>query len=180
MSGPGEPKTARRAATLIGVMVLAGGMAACAYEDGGAAQPTAAVQSHRPAPSVPAKDPGVLGVEAANYAELHKRLATAPGSVLLADAGPADGPGVGFSKAVTVMTAGPHTVTATCVGTPGVQMFLTQDGTGAEPVSLDVDCSRVLSKVVVLQKGYVSAQLIRPDPTGAWKGAVAGIKITVR
>ncbi|MGO4807441.1 hypothetical protein AB4089_20240 [Arthrobacter sp. 2MCAF15] len=117
-------------------------------------------------------------MEATNYAELHKRLANATGSVLLADAGAADGPGVGFSKAATVMTTGPYTVTATCVGTPGAQIFLAQDG--VEPVSLEVDCSGVLSKVVQLQKGYVGAQLIRPDPTGAWTGAVAGIKITVQ
>ena len=153
-------------------------MTACAYESDGDPQPTAAGQSHRAAPAAPTKDPDVLGVEASNYSELHKRLAKATGSVLLADAGPADGPGVGFSKAATVMTTGPHTVTATCVGTPGVQIFLSQGE--AEPVSLEVDCSGVLSKVVQLQKGYVGAKLIRQDPTGAWTGAVAGIKVTVQ
>lgn len=181
MSGSGGTKAVRCAAALIAGILLAGGLAACAYEDDSDPQPAAAVQSHRSAPSsLPAKDPGVLGVEASNYAELHKRLAKAPGSVLLADAGPADGPGVGFSKATTVMAAGPHTVTAACVGIPHAQIFLTQDGSGAQPLSLDFDCSGVLSKVVVLQKGYVGAQLIRPDPTGAWTGAVAGIKVTVK
>jgi len=178
MSGPGETKTVRRAAALVIGTLLAGGMAACAYEDDEDPQQTAAGQSHRAAPTIPTKDPGVLGVEASNYSELHKRLANATGSVLLADAGPADGPGAGFSKAATVMTTGPFTVTATCVGTSGTQIFLSQGE--AEPVSLEVDCSGVLSKVVQLQKGYVGAQLTRQDPTGAWTGAVAGIKITVQ
>lgn len=178
MSGLGGTKTVRRAAALIIGTLLADGMAACAYEDDRDPQPTTAVQSHRAAPTVPAKDPGVLGVEASNYSILHKRLANATGPVLLDDAGPADGPGVGFSKAATVVTTGPYTVTATCVGTPATQIFLSQDG--VEPVSLEVDCSGVLSKVVQLQKGYVGAQLTRPDPTGAWTGAVAGIKITVQ
>ena len=181
MSGSGGTKTVRCVAALIVGMVLVGGLAACAYEDDGDPQPAAAGQSHRAAPpSRPAKDPGVLGVEASNYAELHERLANVPGSVLLADDGPADGPGVGFSKAATVMAAGPHTVTVACVGIPHAQISLTQDGVGAQPLSLDFGCSEVLSKVVVLQKGHVGAQLIRPDPTGAWTGAVAGIKVTVK
>ena len=116
-------------------------------------------------------------MEAGNYDELHRRLATAQGSLLLADDGPADGPGVGFRKTATVTTAGPYTVTAACVGTSSTQIFLSQDG--AEPLSLDVDCSGVLSRVVVLRKGPIGAQLTRHDPTGAWRGAVAGIKITV-
>ena len=163
MSGPGETKTVRSFAALIVGTLLAGGMAACAYEDDGDPQPAAAGQSHRAAPAVPTKDPGVLGAEASNYAELHRRLADTTGSVLLTDAGPADGPGVGFRKAATVKTAGPYTVTAACVGTRGAQIFLSQDG--AEPVSLDVDCSGVLSKVVVLQRGYVgdTADPSRPD-----------------
>ena len=118
-------------------------------------------------------------MEASNYAELHKRLAEAPGSVLLSDAGPADGPGVGFTKAATVTTAGPHTVTAACVGIPHAQIFLSQNSLGGtEHTVFEVDCSRTQSQVVQLQKGYVSAQLTRPDPTGAWTGAVAGIKVT--
>lgn len=162
-------------------MVLAGGVASCAYEDedDGDPQPAAAGQSHRPAPPVPTKDPGVLGVEASNYAELHKRLAEPPGSVLLSDAGPADGPGVGFSKSAKVMTAGPHTVTAACVGIPHAQIYLSQNTTaGTEHMVFEVDCSGTQSQVVQLQKGYVSAQLTRQDPTAAWTGAVAGIKIT--
>ena len=156
-------------------------MASCAYEDEdeGDPRPTAAGQLHRPAPAASTKDPGALGVEANNYAELHKRLAEAPGPVLLSDAGAADGPGVGFTKAATVTTAGPHTVTAACVGIPHAQIYLSQNSpAGTEHTVFEVDCSRTQSQVVQLQKGYVSAQLTRPDPTGAWTGAVAGIKVT--
>lgn len=42
-----------------------------------------------------------------------------------------------------------------------------------------VDCSETRTQVVQLQKGYVGAQLVgRRDPSRAWTGAVAGIKIT--
>lgn len=113
-------------------------------------------------------------MQASNLDELPRRLAREQGSLLLADAGPADGPGAGFgfSNTAKVMTAGPYTVTATCVGTPSVQILLSEDG--AEPLSLDVDCSGVLSKVDVLRNGYIEAQLTRHDPTGAWKGRWTG------
>ncbi|WP_256860213.1 hypothetical protein [Arthrobacter sp. 49Tsu3.1M3] len=179
MSGPGGTKSVRCAAALVVGMLLAGSLASCAYEDEGDPRPTAAGQLHRPAPAASTKDPGVLGVEANNYAELHKRLAEAPGPVLLSDAGAADGPGVGFTKAATVTIAGPHTVTAACVGIPHAQIYLSQNSpAGTEHTVFEVDCSRTQSQVVQLQKGYVSAQLTRPDPTGAWTGAVAGIKVT--
>ena len=179
MSGPGGTKTVRCAAASVVGLLLAGSLASCAYEDEGDPRPTAAGQLHRPAPAASTKDPGVLGVEANNYAELHKLLAEAPGPVLLSDAGAADGPGVGFTKAATVTTAGPHTVTAACVGIPHAQIYLSQNlPAGTEHTVFEVDCSRTQSQVVQLQKGYVSAQLTRPDPTGAWTGAVAGIKVT--
>lgn len=181
MSGPGGTRTVRCAAALTVGLLLAGGMAACAYEGVGDPQPTAAGQSRRPAPSVPSKGPDILAAETRNYAELEQRLSAAPGPVLLADSGPADGPGVGFSKAATVMTAGPHTVTTACVGTPHAQIFLYQESIGGtEPVVFDVDCAGAQSQVIQLQKGYVSAHLTRHDPTGAWTGAVAGIRITVQ
>jgi hypothetical protein len=101
--------------------------------------------------------------------------------VVLDDSGPADGPGVGFQKTATVRTSGAHTVTAACVGTDSAQILLSQGpGTAAEPLSLGLDCSEVLSQVVELQAGYVGAHLIRNDPTGPWTGAVAGIRITVK
>jgi hypothetical protein len=161
-------------------MSLAGGLAACAYEDQGEPQTTPAGPSQRSARTIPAKDPDVLAVEARNYAELDQRLAKAAGSVLLADAGPADGPGVGFRKAATVVTAGPHIVTAACVGIPRAQINISQDTAGGiEDKVVEVDCLGTTTQVLQLQKGYVGAQLVaRGDPTGAWTGAVAGIKIT--
>lgn len=162
-------------------MMLAGSVAACAYGGSGDPLPTAAGQSHRPAPSVPSKGPEILSTETRNYAELERRLSAALGSVVLADAGPADGPGVGFRKAATVMTAGPHTVTAACVGARHAQISLSQETKGGtEHMVFEVDCSEARSQVVQLQKGYVSARLTRHDPTGAWTGAVAGIRITVQ
>ena len=136
-----------------------------------------AKHSSRPAPSVPTKSPEVLDAETRNYAELEKRLAVAQGSPLLEDSGPADGPGVGFSKTVKVQTAGRYTVTAACVGIPDAQVYLSRPES-TELLSLDLDCSRVSSQVVELQEGYAAAMLVRHDPTGPWTGAVAGVRIT--
>ena len=156
-------------------MSLAGGLAACAYEDEEDPQPTAAGTSLRPGRTLPAKDPDVLAVEARNYAELDQRLAKVPGSVLLADAGPADGPGVGFSKTATVITAGPHTVTAACIGIPQAQISLSQNTVGGAEHVVFVDCSETQTQVVQLQKGYVGAQLVGrravPAQEIAWNGA---------
>ena len=161
-------------------MLLAGGLAACAYEDQGEPQTASAGPSQGPARTIPAKGPDVLAVEARNYAELDQRLARAAGSVLLADAGPADGPGVGFSKSATVVNAGAHTVTAARVGIPHAQITISQATVGGtEHKVFRVDCPGTQTQVLQLQKGSVGAQLAaRRDPTGAWTGAVAGIKIT--
>ena len=51
---------------------------------------------------------------------------------------------------------------------------------GTEHMVFEADCSGTQSQVVPPQKAYVSAQLTRHDPTGAWTGAVAGIVITVQ
>lgn len=180
MSDPGGTRTVRCTAALTAGLLLACGMAACSYEDVDP-QPKPIENSRRLAPSLPTKDREVLSAEASNFAELKKRLAAAPGSVLLDDSGPADGPGVGFQKNATVKTAGAHTVTAACVGTDEAQIILFQDpATGTEALSLDLDCSAVLSQVVELHAGQVGAHLIRNDPTGPWTGAVAGIKITAK
>ena len=160
-------------------MLLAGGMAACAYEDvSDPTQTATAENSRRPSPSAPTKAPEILTAEAGNYAELEKRLAVAQGSVLLDESGPADGPGVGFSKTGKVTTAGAYTVTAACVGIPDARIFLSRQGS-SELVALDLDCSGVLSQIIELQEGYVGALLIRHDPNGPWTGAVAGVRITV-
>lgn len=131
-------------------------------------------------PSLHAPGPGVLGVETRNFAVLRQRMAQTAGTVVLADDGPADGPGLGFSETATVTAPGPHTVIAACVGIDHAQIFLSQSGGENHPIKLDVDCSGILSEVIVLQKGNVGAFLIRQDPTSAWKGAVAGIQITVQ
>ena len=178
MSVLGGTKAVRFFAALLVGLLLAGGVAACAYEDDGDPQPTADRYSPRPAPSLPSVPPEILDVQATNYAELEERLAVARGSALLDESGPADGPGVGFSKTATVKTAGAYTVTAACAGIANVQIHLSQPEAGAELVSLDLDCSDVLSRVVELQAGYVGAQLLRHDPTGPWTGSVAGIRIT--
>lgn len=178
MSGPGGTRTVRYAAALIVGVLVAGGAAACAYEGSENPPPTSADQSHKPAPSAPVKGREVLDEETHNYVELDKRLSSSPGSVLLSDSGPVDGPGVGFTKAATVATAGPHTVTAACVGTAHAQIFLAQDAQGRTEHVFDIDCSAAQTQVVQLQKGHVSVQLTRQDPTGPWTGAVAGIRIT--
>jgi hypothetical protein len=178
MSGHGGTGRGRCAAALVVVGAL---LAGCAYDDASDPAPTAApVYSGRTAPSVPTKGQEILDTEAGNYAELEERLAVAAGSVLLDESGPADGPGVGFSKTATVKTAGAYTVTASCVGIHDAQISLFQDpGTGVELPALNLDCARVLSQVVELQPGYVGVQLMRHDPTGPWTGSVAGIRITV-
>ncbi|RAM37298.1 hypothetical protein [Arthrobacter globiformis] len=178
MSELGGTKTAGWAALIVGLL-LGAGLSACTYEDDADSPPTVAGSSRRPAPSLPTKDPEVLAAETSNFAELKKRLAAAPGSVLLDDSGPADGPGVGFQKSATVKTSGAHAVTASCVGTDGVQIHIGQDpGTGSEPISLVFDCSETVSQVVDLQAGYVWVSLTRNDPTGPRTGAVAGVRIT--
>jgi hypothetical protein len=159
-------------------LLLASVVSACTYEGDVDARPAAAQTSSRPEPSLPTKDRELLSTERSNYAELTKRLARAPGSVLLDDSGPADGPGVGFQKTATVKTAGAHTVTASCVGTETAQIILYQEAGHGSELSLELDCSQVLSQAVKLQKGYVGAQLTRSDPSGPWTGAVAGIRIT--
>lgn len=180
MARPGGTKTSRRSAALIPGLLLAAGLPACAIDAGTGPEPTADSQSHRPAPATPAEDAGVRGVEARNYGELHQRLAQAAGSVLLTDAGPADGPSAGFNKVATVISDGPHTVTAACVGTRQTRIHLSRNTTeGTEHVVFEVDCTGTRTQIVHLRKGYVSAQLTRQDPTGAWTGAVAGIVITV-
>jgi hypothetical protein len=165
-------------AALSAGLLLGVGLSACTYE-GEVDSPSPAESSRPPAPSLPTKEREVLATETSNYAELKKLLADAPGAVLLDDYGPADGPGVGFQKNATMKTSGTYTVTAACVGRDGVQMILDKGtSTGAEPLSLAVDCSKTLSQSVELPAGYVSVKLMRNDPTGPWTGAVAGVKIT--
>lgn len=183
MPSSGGTRSVRCARSFIVGIVVAASVAACAYEDDGAPRPTAAGNSISvpPAPTLPTQDPGILAVEKRNYTELDRRLATAPGALLLADSGPANGPGTGFTKAATVKTPGPHTVTAACIGVSHAQIYLTQPVPGgSEHKVVDVECTGVQTQTVQLHEGYVGAQLMHPGSNGAWTGAVAGIRITVR
>ena len=158
-------------------MLAAAVLAGCAYEGEGDPTPTEAKSSVRPAAVLPSKGADLLAVETRNYAELEQRLAGAAKPVLVAVSGPADGPGVGFSTTKSVTTAGPHTVTAACVGLPGVQIYLTnQDGT--EGTTIELDCSGTHTQVLQLHEGFVGVHLVRYSD-GAWTGGVAGIEITV-
>ena len=169
----------RCAVALAACLVLGPALAACTYEDDAGPRPSAAGSSGRPGYTVPAKNPGVLAIETRNYAELERRLSTTTGRALLADSGPADGPSVGFRKSATVKTAGPHKVTAACVGIPHAQIYLSQDiKAGSQYTVLEIDCSETRTHVVQLAAGPVGAQLTRSDPNGAWTGAVAGLTIT--
>ena len=178
MSRPGATRRVRGLVALFG-MLSAGFLAGCAYEGEGDPLPAASA-SVRPAATLPSKGPNLLAVEAENYAELDRRLAGATGLALLAVSGPADGPGVGFSKSVTVTTAGPHTVTVACVGAPRALISLAQQIVGGiKRTDLQLDCE-AQSQVVQLEEGSVGAHLVRLHPNGgAWTGAVAGLKITV-
>ncbi|BCW67892.1 hypothetical protein NicSoilB4_26550 [Arthrobacter sp. NicSoilB4] len=165
---------------LVGVLATAV-LAGCVYEDEGDPRPPEASSSVRPAAALPSKGADLLALETHNYAELEQRLAGAAGQVLLAVSGPADGPGVGFSKSVTVTSAGPHTVTVACVGAPRALISLSQAIVGGiERTDFELDCKGAQSQVVQLKEGSVGAHLIRLHPDGGvWTGAVAGIKISV-
>ena len=170
---------------LTGAVLLclaAGSLAGCTYEDddGGRppATPTSAV-TPRPGRTIPAgPSPDVLAAQQRNEAALERLLAGATGPVVLAGSAPADGNGVGPLKGGRVKAAGDYQVTVACVGIDAAQFYLSQDETPAGPTSIIVDCTAPTSRTVSLLPGYVSVQLTRPNPTGAWTGAVAGVKIT--
>jgi len=185
MSRRGGTKTIRPGAVLTGAMLLcvaAGSLAGCTYEDDGGERPPATATSAptpRPGRTIPAgPPPDVLAAQQRNEAELERLLAGATGPVVLTDSGPADGNGVGFQKAGRVKTAGDYQVTAACVGVEAAQILILQDETPAGPTSINVDCAAPTSRTVSLLPGYIKVGLARRNPTGAWTGAVAGIRIT--
>lgn len=180
MSGPGGTRRVRGVVVLVGILAAAV-LTGCAYEDEGDPRPTATSPSVRPTAAIPSKGPDLMAVERRNFAELEQRLAGEAKPVLLAVSGPADGPGVGFSKSATVTTAGPHTVTVACVDAPLALISLSQEIVGgSERTDFELDCKGAQSQVIQLQEGFVGAHLLRPYPDGgAWTGAVAGIEITV-
>lgn len=166
----------RCAAFLLTGLLLAAGLAGCAYQDASDARELITTP---PAPA-PTADRALLDLEASNFTELKKRLGVAPGTVLLEDSVAVGGPGVEFQKNAMVKTAGSYTLTAACAGAPDVRLSLNQDPrTGAKPLQLVVVCSQVTSQLVQLQAGYVSADLVQFNPgSDPWTGAVAGVRIT--
>lgn len=160
-------------------LALAGGLAGCEYEYDDDLQAAPAANDVRPPAPAFTADPAVLARQGGNYIELELLLGPVTDRVLLNDLGAIDGPSSGFAKSAKVIKAGSYTLTAACVGVPEAQMSLHQDSRTAEkPLEFVLDCSEVFSQVVELQPGYVSANLLRHDPTGPWTGAVAGVRIT--
>lgn len=182
MSGPGGTRAVHVVALRLVSTVLAGSLAGCTYQDESDPPPMSAgpATTQWPPPTIPAKDPDVLALETRNYEELEKKLAASPGTVLLTDSGPVDGPVVGFRKAATVKTAGFYHVTVACVGTKNAQVALMQNASKTTvATSFTVECSKPETHIVQLDRGHVGTQLtVRRDPGAAWTGAVAGIKIT--
>ncbi|MGF9646367.1 hypothetical protein AAIH32_00200 [Pseudarthrobacter oxydans] len=164
------------------LLIPLGGMTGCSYdypEPEPVNTPTA-----DPAPattSLPRYKSGqVLKQEARNYAELERLLRT-PGTVLLSDVGPLDGPDRGFGTFEKVPAAGQYTVTAACVGAAGAKVFVGQEHPGApfQPVELELDCAEATSQVIALQQGYVFAHLFLPSPGDTpWTGAVGGVRVS--
>ncbi|WP_458781887.1 hypothetical protein [Arthrobacter sp. D3-16] len=169
------------------LLVALGAMAGCAY-----AYPepepvitTTAAPAPAPAPATmslrPYSNAQILEQEADNYAELERLLWTSRGPVVLADAGPLDGPLRGFGRFEKVPMAGQYTVTAACVGATGAKIFVGQEYPGAsfQPVELTFDCAGTTSQVIALQQGYVFAHLFLSGPGDTpWTGAVGGVRIT--
>jgi hypothetical protein len=128
----------------------------------------------------PYDDFQLLEQEARNYAELDQLLAS-PGTAILSDEGPLDGPLRGFGKFEEVPAAGEYTVTAACVGASGAKVMVGQESPGAafRPLELAMDCAGVTSQVITLQQGYVFAHLFLPSPGDTpWTGAVGGVRVS--
>lgn len=126
-------------------------------------------------------DAWVLEREVRNYAELDRLLKTTPGTVLLFEEGPLDGPVRGFGSTAAVPVAGRYAVTAACVGGPGAVVAIGQEQPGApfQPLKLELDCNGATYRVLALEQGYVFAHLELPGPGDTpWTGAVGGVRIT--
>lgn len=166
----------------LALVFLAVGTAGCTYEG-----PDDSVRTPSPEltvePSAPPSTPDILATGTGNYAKLKDLLGTARGPVILEDSGAMDGPARGFGRGAIVKKAGAYMVTTACVGASDARLFLTQDNpqTGFSSLELSVDCSRISSKAVELQQGYISAHLLLPSPGDTpWTGAVAGVRVTAR
>lgn len=132
-------------------------------------------------PQEPYSAPEILAREAGNYAELYRLLRAVPGSVILFEVGPLDGPVRGFGTTTRVPATGRYTVSAACVGATGAEVSVGQDHPGApfRPLDLVLDCTGTTSEVIDLQEGYIFAHLLLPAPGDTpWTGAVGGVKVT--
>jgi hypothetical protein len=128
----------------------------------------------------PYSDPHVLEQEAKNYADLDRLLRTSPGTILLFEVGPLDGPVRGFGTTAKVPAAGHYSVTAACIGASSAKVAVGQEYPGApfRPLELALDCAGALSQVIALQQGSVFAHLVLPGPGDtAWTGAVGGVSV---
>lgn len=182
--------TGFRSGFLLCLLIPLLGAAGCAYEYTEPVETMARSEPvHRPTAgpvletggAQPYSDPEVLKREAENYAELYRLLRAVPGSVLLFDVGPLDGPVRGFGKTERVISPGQYTVTAACVGAPGAVVAVGQEHPGApfHPIEIPLNCTGATTQVVALQQGYIFAHLVLPGPGDTpWTGAVGGVRIT--
>ncbi|WP_432395307.1 hypothetical protein ACRQ5B_15280 [Pseudarthrobacter sp. L19] len=121
----------------------------------------------------------MLATEVRNYTDIERRLANAPGRVLLSASSAANGPSVGFREDALIQDPGAYIFTMACVGIPYAQIRLTEQVVGGKRDKIfEVDCSATRIEIVQLQAGHVIARLIRYDPAGPWTGAVAGIRVS--
>lgn len=166
----------------LALVFLAVGTAGCTYDGPDDSVPTPYAEL-TVEPSVPpsTRAPEVLATETSNYAILKDLLGSARGAVILEDSGAMDGPARGFGRSGLVEKAGAYTVTTACVGASDARLFLIQDNprNGFSTLEFPVDCSRISSRAVELQQGYISAHLLLSSPGDTpWTGAVAGVRVT--
>ncbi|WP_235010577.1 hypothetical protein [Arthrobacter sp. SLBN-112] len=163
------------------LLIALGGAAGCSYEYNEPVRSPATGPAPSAVSAVPYIDPLVLEREVENYAELDRLLGAAQGPVVLLEEGPLDGPVRGFGAMAKVPAGGQYTVTSACVGASGARVSIGQEHPGApfQPVELVLDCTRVTSRVIAFEQGYVFAHLVLPAPGDTpWTGAVGGVRVT--
>lgn len=159
MVGHGGTKTV---GVLLAGLLLAAGLSGCEYTDAGDPQPAAGpTRSSPPRVQLPTKDQATVALEASNLVAAKQLLGAACGAVILEDSGTVGGPVSGIRKTARVEDAGPYTVTAACVGASDVQLVIAQDPrTGLAPQDQTFDCSVPYARVVQLQPGPVTVQVM--------------------
>jgi hypothetical protein len=172
-------------AALLAGLLLAAGLSGCEYTDAGDPQPSAGpTRSSPPRAPLPTKDQATLALEASNLAAAKQLLGAASSAVILEDSGTVDGAVSGVGKSATVKDAGSYTLTAACVGASDVHFLIAQDPrTGLAPQDQTIDCATSHSRVVQLQPGPVTVQVlvmraysgVSATTTG---GGVAAVRVT--